>query len=496
MILPGLLALMAASAVVLTVLAFRDRLGSNPVAALIRSPVPCLLSFVLLCAYLLTAFPIRHRIYFDEDAYANMALNIGKGLPGHTTQRLLPDKKFTALFKWPIGFPLYSLPFLAQLGPESGPAVANRVCGVLTVAVIMVLAAWLGEGYAAAVVAALLFALQPVCLAWYSSGSAEPLSALVCLASVGAAWLSANQTGTSYFPAVSMLTAGIALHVRLENALVLVPVILLLRCAPRPWPRLVTGCAGVLLAAAVIHAIRHATVLRQFYLLGQHDSFFSLAMLTGNLWSNLVFVARHGLSTGLLVALVLTVALVRRKRSVDASRLNWLLLLFPMLVSGLLLIYSVGQYDAPGGSRMLLLVAPLFSAVGGAEIARLARLHHGKQLFICVILLLAASARSWSATETYLTQQWSTIALEHDTLLLWAAHMPEHSLVVSRLPYFWENLGFYADLPGLAAPPESFSVPVFLYFGIASGPQDWPPGLIPQRRIVTEHGALCLFRLN
>jgi hypothetical protein len=317
----------------------------------------------------------------------------------------------------------------------------------------------------------------------------------VSLGSLAAAWFARDQTKRNYWPAVAIILAGLALHTRLENVLLLPPVLLLLRGAPRPFPRFTTSAAIVLAVAAAVHAVRHYAALRGFYLANVPESSFSFGLFAGNLISNVRFVWHHAATTGLL-SLVALAAVLARLRGTGARRTAGLLLLFPLLSSILLLFYSVGQYDAPGESRFLLLVAPVLSAFAGAEIASLRRLPFGRLGGCAVILVLAVLARSWPATEHYLNQQWTTVACEHDTMLQWAATLPKNALVISRMPYFWENLGFYADLPGHPQGPEARNLPVYFIFGLVSDPREWPAGKAPERRVVTESGAICLFRLN
>ena len=496
MILPVLLAAMAFSGGILTVLATWTRIRGTPFSRRTALRLlPAVLAAGLLIAYIGTAFPRRHRIYLDEDAYANMSLNVGAGHPGHTTVSYLPNAKRTMLFKWPVAFPVMALPFVRWMGPEAGPMAFNGLCGVLTVFWVMALAASIGKEPDAAIVAAVLFALQPVAIAWYSSGSSEPLSALVSLGALAAAWFARGQTKRNYWPAVSIILAGIALHTRLENVLLLPPVLLLLRRAPRPFPRFVTSAAMVLAAAATVHAVRHYTALRSFYLANVPESTFSLGLFTGNLVSNLQFLWRHAATTGLL-SLAALGAVMLRPRGTGTRRSAGLLLLFPLLSSLLLLFYSVGQYEAPGESRFLLLVAAVLSAFVGAEIARLRRFRFGRLGACAAILVLAAVSRSWPATEAYLNGQWTTVACEHDTMLQWAAILPKKALVISHMPYFWENLGFYADMPGQPRSPEAANLPTYLVFGLVSDPREWPSGKMPERRVVTGSGAICLFRLN
>ena len=496
MTLPVLLVVMAFSAGILTVMVTWARMRSRPLPrrAALRL-LPAALAACLLIAYISTAFPRRHRIYLDEDAYANMALNVGAGHPGHTTVFNLPSAKHTMPFKWPVAFPVMAFPFLRWMGPEAGPTAFNTLCGMLTVLWMMALAAAIGREPCAAIVAATLFALQPVAIAWYSSGSSEPLSALVSLGALAAAWFAREQTKRNYWPAVSIILAGIALHVRLENVLLLPPVLLLLRGAPRPFPRFTTGAAMVLAVAAAVHAVRHYAMLRSVYLANIPESSFSIGLFAGNLLSNLRFVWRHAATTGLL-SLAALAAVLLRLRGTGASRTAGTLLLFPLLSSLLLLFYSVGQYDAPGESRFLLLIAPVLTAFVGAEIASLRRLRFGRLGGCAAILVLAVLSRSWPATEAYLDQQWTTVAREHDTMLQWAAILPKNALVISRMPYFWENLGFYADLPGHPPGPEARNLPIYFIFGLVSDPREWPPGKTPERRVVTDSGAICLFRLN
>ena len=60
----------------------------------------------------------RHRLFFDEDAYANMALNVWRGQGSVITVIKTASRFRTAPYKWPAGFPSLCAPVVGWLGPR------------------------------------------------------------------------------------------------------------------------------------------------------------------------------------------------------------------------------------------------------------------------------------------------------------------------------------------------------------------------------------------
>ena len=86
-----------------------------------------------------------------------------------------------------------ALPWIREFGVEQGPALLNELCGVVTTALVgFLVLRWTGIA-PAAIVAVLLFALNPVAASWYRSGAAEPSAVMFALASLVA--VDSRETG-------------------------------------------------------------------------------------------------------------------------------------------------------------------------------------------------------------------------------------------------------------------------------------------------------------
>ena len=451
--------------------------------------LPAPVAFVLLVHY---AFPRQHRIFFDEDAYVSISRNTVSGHPGHLTLGSFPSGSKTVPYKWPIAFPVLAWPWIHWLGPETGPAVLNELCGAATLICVMSLAYSINRSRRAALWAAAALSSQPIALAWFRSGSSEPVSTVFVIAALSAGWFARAAPDLGLWPAVSLLATAVAVHARLENLLLLIPVLFLLRRSRRPIHFPVTLGAGVLLCGSLFFAVRHYFALSGFYLAGIPESFFSWRLFPANLWGNLVFPMRYATSTALLLCVAVAAVLSRARPGIAARRPVLIALLFlPAASSGLLLFYSVGQYDAPGGSRFLLLIAPAISIVASGLLARLPL----RTAVGLAPLVGAAIFLQYQHAASHTSEQWVSVRQEHDAIRSWAHTLPKGATVISRLPYIWDNFGVYAALPE-DGPPSASAGPLYFHFGLVNQTAEWPEGQVPQRRIVTGDGAICLFQMR
>jgi hypothetical protein len=449
-------------------------------------PLPLVLvAFVLLVHY---AFPRQHRIFFDEDAYVSISRNTLAGHPGHLTLGSLPSGTKTVPYKWPIAFPVLAWPWIHWLGPETGPAVLNELCGAATLLWVMWLGYSLSGSRRAALWAAAALSGQPVALAWFRSGSSEPVSTVFTIVALSAGWFARSAPGLGLWPAVSLLATAVAVQARLENLLLLLPVVFLLCRSRRPIGFAATVGAEFLLASSIFFAARHYFALSGFYWAGLPESFFSWHLFLPNLWSNLAFLASYATSTALLSCVAVTAILfpAAAGRSAPAA-----ILFLAAASSGLLLFYSCGQYGAPGESRFLLLVAPAVSVVASGLLARLPL----RTSIGVASLAGAAIFLQYQHAASHASEQWVSVSREHDAIRSWASTLPTGATVISRLPYIWDNFGVQAVLPE-DRPPQDSAGPLYFHFGLVNQPAEWPEGQVPQRKIVTDDGAVCLFRFR
>jgi hypothetical protein len=333
---------------------------------------------------------------------------------------------------------------------------------------------------------------QPIALAWFRSGSSEPVSTLFALVAVSAAWFAYSAPELGLWPAVSLSASVVAVHARLENVLLLLPVLFLLCRSRRPIHFPATLAAGVLLCGSLVFAMRHYFGLSGFYLAGLPESSFSWHLFLGNLRGNLVYLAHHATSTALLSGAAAAAIVLWARLGMAARRWVPMAFLFlPAVSSGLLLFYSYGQYDAPGGSRFLLPIAPAIAAVAAGLLARLPL----RAAVGIAPLVGAAIFLQYQQAASHASQPWASISQEHDAIRSWASALPKGATVISRLPYIWDNFGVQAVLPE-DQPPGNSAGPLYFHFGLVNQPAEWPEGQIPQHRIVTEDGAVCLFRFR
>lgn len=386
--------------------------------------------------------PQQHRLYFDEDAYAGISANLLAGRAGLTLTSTATNVE-TEPYKWPPGFPTLMTPWIAWLGPELGPAAFNEFCGALLIAVVMAISFHLTRSIAFACAAGVLFAIPPAVGAWFRSGSAEPSAALFATLSLWAALRSAGGSGN--WAAIALLSAALAPLIRLE-AVLLVPALMILVRGARPL-HAVLPLVGAL---AIVFAL-HAATLGQYYAAGRPESSFSLSTPASNLVANLQYLA----TVSPWFWLLLLLALFARPWRALAGLGSW-----PLLHFGVLLFYSVGQYGAPGGSRFLLFQSAALAPLAAAGLAALGASSRTLVLFLVgFTAVVLPTAKSFEASQD---RQVQIPRAEHDTIRAWAASLPAHAVVESRLPYVWQNFGVYAAAPGrLAAKPAWVHVGLF-----------------------------------
>lgn len=445
----------------------------------------------MFAAYVHIGFPRQHRIYFDEDAYANISKNTLRGRVGCLTLCSTPQVRRAIRYKWPVAFPVLMLPSVMMFGPEDGPAIFNEICGAITVILVMLLAAGLSGNWYAAPVAVGILACQPVAIAWYRSGSSDPLAVLLALAALVGSYGSRRMPTVSYLPAIVLLSAALAVHTRLESVLLIVPVALLLRRPQAYIPSFVAVGASGLAIWLGVYAIRHYSTLDRFYLANLPDSRFSLEFTVINFQNNLRFLTRDTPLTGSLIFFSIAGLFLMRKEKLSAA----ILMSYPVMVSILLLFYSVGQYQSPGETRFLLLTVVVGSALLAGELAQVLPLKSCIYLCVGLLILVAVSKRESEQLTLRMTRELSSIRQEHDVIRLWASELPTGATVVSRLPYIWDNFGVYSTLPDDQTATD-LQAPLYFHFGLVNGSQEWPPGAVPIRTITTEHGTICLFRLR
>lgn len=447
----------------------------------------------------------QHRLYFDEDVYANISHNIIVGYGATLTSSWSGENKETQPYKWPVGFPALAAPAVAWLGTEKGPAVFNEICGALTLAIVMAFATRLASSWLAGSVAVLFYGLHPIVGAWYRSGSAEPLAVLLMSLCMWSAFEhrkeeeAKNPTRNAWL-LISLLAALVAMHVRLENALIAAPLSLLLWKPKRmvaTWQLVALMLLG---APLVIYFFSHVRSLGSYYLSERPESTFSTTFLAGNLTDNLQFLLKYATWSLLILALAGVVFLAAAKRHAKEFALAraWIALaLWAVMSFGVLLFYSVGQYSAPGGSRFLLSPMVVLSLIASASLCNLTT-QRTRPLIVAAALtvylvLLPDKVVTWKTLDA----QNRSPRLEHEVVHEWAAEFSAPAIIISRAPYLWENFGAFTVSPEQAHGQQAGATrDRYIHYGLF----DQSNELRPERELMvksaaTEHGEIALYRL-
>jgi hypothetical protein len=436
-----------------------------------------------------------HRLFFDEDVYANMATNLVGGYGPNVTRRNGPQGE-VALHKWPVGFPTIAAVGVAIHGAERGPTDVNGVLAVLTALLCLVALRTLGLSDWLASAATAAYVLFPLVGPWYRSGSSEPLALLLALSAWVALVLAekARHDNPQSFGAIALLSGFLAPLVRLE-AVAALPFVLVWTWPTRPW-RGRLGAVGLSAVALTLLGL-HLSRLPQYYLSGRPESSFGLSHILPNIHSNLRFLLASGgfilLGPGLAG---LAMLVFRANSEISLRRLVlrlWLLLLGPAMV---LLPYSAGAYGRPGNSRFLLsLFLPAAMTLGLAlrQITQAAKW----PIQLAASLLppaLALTALPMSLSAFSLTD---SPAREHEWVVNVALALPKDSFVISAVPYVWANQGQFTSShleDGLAVASRR---PVYVHEGLLPG--GWNASAYDGVRVesvITGDGTASLFRIR
>jgi ferric-dicitrate binding protein FerR (iron transport regulator) len=96
---------------------------------------------------------------------------------------------------------------------------------------------------------------------------------------------------------------------------------------------------------------------------------------------------------------------------------------------------------------------------------------------LAVALLAAQAAGAWPHGTVYGTD---VPRAEHAAIVRWAARLPRDAVVISRVPYLWENLGVYTAQPEFAGGILEQTRNLYLHIGLFSTPaerasvENWP----------------------
>ncbi len=452
--------------------------------------------------WVLFCYPARHRIYYDEDVYANIAFNISQGHGGNVTQVSTAHQKVVTPFKWPLEFPLLAAGFVAMFGCETGPVLLNGLCGLLTLYLLMLATRKLTGSCYAALTAGCLYGLHPVVGGWYRSGSSEPLSILFIMLMYWACLESHDKQNLvslrSMGLAAALLSGLLAVHTRLENGLLIVPALLLLWRIKFTLPRLVAVFIFLIAVALMCLMSLHWVLLKDYYLTNLPQSTFSTDFVGPNFPRNVSFLVQHTPWPLALASVVLVLLVWKRHASAQLDLPAVYLLawsLFALLHFLLLLLYSVGQYDAPGGSRFFLIQALCLAALVPLLLASLSKPMYG---MLGVVILLLIAGPTPNETSSQLHAPYESAEQEYQAIQKWAKELPSDGVVLSRTVSVWEAAGVLAVHPDyedlLANEPDLRLYQHVGLFDLAIPDSTAPFGMLIQS-VNTKHGAVRLYRL-
>ncbi|MBF0145918.1 MAG: glycosyltransferase family 39 protein [Magnetococcales bacterium] len=407
---------------------------------------------------LLTALlaPQTHRIFYDEDIYQGIAMNMAfenraqmcnEGVQEHGIFHCQRGE----YNKQPNGFPfLVAMAFrLAGVHEQAAFHLNNLLFGVALVTVFFI-ARHLFYSLWAGYFAALITALIPQNLHWFNTTSAEPAAA-VSAALVVLAGLRATRHRSDESLLLLVVLTSFCLHMRPENALILVvvPAIFLLG-----WPGIVresrfylfAGMFALLAAPAFMHArlVRHNPW-------GSGSAPFATQYFNGNLEVNLPYYFNNLQFPALFTLLALAGWFCIR------SWRAWLLLwLWFLLFWGIFLFFYAGRYDYGADIRFSIPShLPLALLAGGATrwlgqvLARKSRRPVRQWYAIMTVFLVLAFVPFLPRVRAVTSEAWAARA-DHQFAREMAATLPASTIILTHNPNMFHLWGKNAAQASIA----------------------------------------------
>jgi len=416
------------------------------------------LALILLAGYLLVSqvAPQTHRIYFDEDIYANMAQNIA--LTGQAGMANYATFEYGEYFvnwlqynKDPAGWPfLVGLAFQLLGTDEVWMFHLNNLLFCGGILLVFFITRIVAGGVFPGLIGALVFALIPHNLIWSNTGAAEPASA--------------------FFGGAAVLCVLVWLRSRAWRHLFLMAVLLPFACAMRPE----AGMIGLWALAAVAantaadtaggspEDFRHPFLSRRFWAAG----IAAFALLVPHIW-HIWAVSGHSwgaegakfaftffgnnLSTNglyyldnaafpvlftLLAVLGLAAGLSKDRRLVGLIGLWW------FLFWGIFLFFYAGSYRYGADVRFAVLsfmpLAVLAGIGGGAVRGWLERIGtlqgtKGAASALLVLVLLLAWLKFLPLVRLVGQEAWGA-RYDHNHAREFIKKIPERSIVLTHVP--------------------------------------------------------------
>jgi hypothetical protein len=400
-----------------------------------------LLALLVIFAFVMASFvaPRTHRIYFDEDIYANIGQNIaladkagicnyGEFVHGEYKSNWLSYNKE------PNGWPfLISLAFQIFGTNELYAFLLNNLMLAAGAGLIFVLTLEITGAFFPSIMAAFIFALIPHNLIWANTAAVEPAAAFFTLAAALCMiiYLKTNQWRHLYLLAVVLPFTS---QMRPESVLIILLVFLALVLLRHEnlFKKQLWG-AGIITAIFLLpHIIHLATVSHQPW--GADGAKFSLDFFRNNFMVNSWYYLNNE-AFPVLVTIFSILGLIFAKYS---GKWKTIVFVWFLIFWGIFLFFYAGSYRYGADVRFALLsFAPLAILAGmGAEWIRnkLQPLTSGTNATIILVLILLVVWIKFLPLIRLVGQEAWGARADHALTREFVKKIPDKSIVLTHIP--------------------------------------------------------------
>jgi len=418
---------------------------------------------ILAFSVMLSLFPRRSIIYWDEQIYMNVAQSIAA--TGRSTLCMECNAEFgefasyqSEYNKQPSGFPFYLAIFFRLFGVSEAVAYfANSVALGIGTLVVGALAFQLFGKKSVAFIGAGLYGFTPMVLKWSGTSSAENLSATLCSASLLSLVLFAKKPDFWRAALLASSTAW-AISIRPENILMCIPLgIYAIRKVD--FFRRETLLAVVLFLVPAIGELAHLYVIRNEKW-GSSSDKFSLAQFWFNLPANggfLIDNLRYPLIFTVLAIVGLFVS-ESKKDALPKFNLERITFFLWFLWSwGVYLFFYAGSYNYGADVRFSLACAAPLALLAALGIERIVSVGANNASYVKVGVLAAVILSVISFFPLVRAEGFEAIDARLDANLSkeLATYIPKDSIVLSHTPHLWLIRGFNSAQSLLAMTQKS-----------------------------------------
>ncbi len=415
------------------------------------------LLIIFLISISLNAFvaPMTHRVYFDEDIYANIGQNILQEGKGILCNRGLPEGECFEyiLNKQPMGHQfLYAVTF-AIFGVNELPAhILTMLLGALSCVFLFTTAYLLTKRADIGLFAALMLALTPVLIRWSATMAAGTFLLFFSLMSMTFLLIYIKQnnqkTKTLLLAAVSF---AYALQLRPEGYLLLIPAALALIFYDKNlWKKI--NKLSFVIPIAILFLLIMPTVIHTTAAINKdpwgtdNGKVFSTEYLNNNVSVNTSFFVentRFPMIFTLLALLGGAIAILKKQYKFTILLATWFFAFF--IIYGL---FYAGSFNYGVDVRFSqTLYAPLliFGAIGLYSIknAIVKKLHINKNIVFAIlaIILIVIWIPFYGYSST-IGEQARVARAQHDYAYEIQNEIPKNCLIMNHVPSMWLVMGY------------------------------------------------------